>query len=81
MQKLKHQTTISLPVELIFNVWPAIEHEGEMLPPMVDITQVNLTIVGPGGKPRVIDITKTFDESEMMALEDDIIENYTDETD
>lgn len=78
--KLKHPTTVTLPVELIFDVWPAMEYEGKMLPPMVDIQHAHLTIVGPGGKPRTIDIVKTFSEDEMMALEDDIIENYHDET-
>jgi hypothetical protein len=52
-----------------------------MLPPMVDIQHAYLAVVGPGGKPRTIDIVKTFSEDEVMALEDDIIENYTDETD
>lgn len=79
--KMTHSTTVHLPVELIFKVWPAMEIHGQMLPPLVDITRVELTVIGPSGKPRVIDITKTFDESEMIGLEDDIIENYTHETD
>lgn len=79
MTKLIHSTTVHLPVELIFDVWPAMEVHGQLLPPLVDITRVELTVIGPGGKPRIIDITKTFDESEIIALEDDIIENY-DET-
>lgn len=79
--RLKHPTTVTLPVELIFDVWPAMEYEGEMLPPMVDIQHAHVTVVGPGGKPRTIDIVKTFSEDEMMALEDDIIENYDNETD
>ena len=80
LTKLKHPTTLTLPVELIFDVWPVLEYKGEMLPPMVDIQHAYLTIVGPGGKPRTIDIIKTFSEDEMMALEDDIIENYDHET-
>jgi hypothetical protein len=80
-RKFRHPTTVTLPVELTFDVWPAMEYQGELLPPMVDITRIELTIVGPGGKPRTIDITQTFSEDEVMALEDDIIENYTDETD
>ena len=46
---------------------------------MIEITHALITVTGPGGKPRTIDITQTFSEDEMMALEDDIIENYTDE--
>ena len=75
MKKI-HPTTVHLPVELIFDVWPAMEVHGQLLPPLVDITRVELTVIGPSGKPRIIDITKTFGESEIIALEDDIIENY-----
>lgn len=72
----KHSTTVSLPVELTFDVMPAMEVEGHRLPPMLDILKVSLTVVGPSGSPRTIDITKTFSEEEIMMLEDDIIENY-----
>ena len=68
----KHQTTVSLPVELTFEHWPALSHEG--LPAMVDIQQISLTIVGPGGQPRTIDITKTFSEDQIMLLEDEILD-------
>lgn len=41
---------------------------------MVDIQQISLTIVGPGGQPRTIDITKTFSEDQIMLLEDEILD-------
>lgn len=49
------------------------------LPAQLDITKVLLTIVGPGGKPRQVDITKSFSEEQMMLFEDEIIEGYYDE--
>lgn len=72
----KHSTTVNLPVELTFEVLPAMEVDGHALPPMLDILKVSLTVVGPSGSPRTIDITKTFSEAEIIMLEDDIIENY-----
>lgn len=72
----KHQMTVSLPVELIFDVLPPLEVEDRVFPPMLDITKVMVTIVGPNGKPRTIDITNTFSEEEIMMMEDDIMENY-----
>ena len=68
----KYPTTISLPVEITFEHWPALAHEG--LPAMVDIQQISLTLVGPGGQPRTIDITKTFSEDQIMLLEDEILD-------
>ncbi len=68
--------TVSLPVELIFEVLPSLEVEDRVFPPMLDITKVMVTIVGPNGKPRTIDITNTFSEDEIMMMEDDIMENY-----
>ena len=72
----KHQTTVTPPVELIFDVLPPLEVEDRVFPPMLDITKIMVTIVGPNGKPRTIDITNTFSEEEIMMLEDDIMENY-----
>lgn len=77
LTKMYHKTQISLPVELTFEVWPSLEVHGELLPPMVEITKIMLTVVGPGGKPRTIDITQSFSEDQFMALEDDIIEAYS----
>ena len=74
--KLTHLTELKLPVELTFEVWPALEVHGQMLPPMVDITHVLLKVVGPGGKPRIIDIAQGIDEDLRILLEDEIMENY-----
>jgi hypothetical protein len=50
--------------------------EDTELPAQLDITKVLLTIVGPSGKPRQVDITKSFSEEQIMLLEDEIAENY-----
>ena len=73
---MKHPSELTLPVELTFEVLPAMEVEGIMLPEQIDITKVLLTITGPSGKPRQVDITNTITEDQMMTFEYDIMENY-----
>jgi hypothetical protein len=75
--RLIHPTELKLPVELTFEVWPALEVHGQMLPPMIDVTHVMLTVIGPGGKPRTIDITQGIDDDLRILLEDEIIEAYS----
>ena len=74
---MKHPSELTVPVELIFEVLPPMEVEGMTLPAQLDITKVILTITGPSGKPRQVDITKSISEEQMMAFEDDIVENYS----
>lgn len=76
---MKHKTEMTLPVELTFEVLEAMQVEDLVIPAQLDITKVLLTVVGPGGKPRQVDITKTLSEEQMFLLEDDIMENYRDE--
>jgi hypothetical protein len=73
---VKHNAEITLPVELIFEVWPPLEVRGEMLPPMVEVTAVLLEITGPAGKPRKVDITKGISEDQLLLWEDEIIDTY-----
>lgn len=73
---MKHHSELTLPVELIFEVMPEMVVDGTYLPEQIDITKVLLTITGPSGKPRQVDITNTISEEQMMAFEDDIVENY-----
>ena len=42
---------------------------------MIDISKIELTIVGPGGQARTIDITNSFSEGELMLLEDEITDH------
>lgn len=73
---MKYQTEMTFPVELTFEVLPAMLVEDTELPAQLDITKVLLTITGPSGKPRQVDITKSFSEEQIMLLEDEIAENY-----
>ena len=73
---MKYKTEMTFPVELTFEVLPAMLVDGTELPAQLDITKVLLTITGPSGKPRQVDITKTLTEDQMMLFEDDIAENY-----
>lgn len=74
---MKYKTEMTFPVELTFEVLPAMLVEDTELPAQLDITKVLLTITGPSGKPRQVDITKGFSEEQMMLFEDEIMENYS----
>jgi hypothetical protein len=76
---MKYKTEMTFPVELTFEVLPPMEIDGVELPAQLDITKILLTITGPSGKPRQVDITKSFSEEQVMLFEDEIIENYNDE--
>jgi hypothetical protein len=73
---MKHQSQMTFPVELTFEVLPPLMVEGVELPAQVDITKVLLTIVGPSGKPRQVDILKSFSEDQIMLWEDQIVDSY-----
>jgi len=57
-------------------VLPPMDVEGTQLPAQLDITRVLLTIIGPSGKPRQVDITNTLSEEQTLFFEDEIVENY-----
>lgn len=73
---MKYKTEMTFPVELTFEVLPPMLVENTELPAQLDITRILLTITGPSGKPRQVDITKSFSEEQMMLFEDEIMENY-----
>ena len=74
---MKYKTEMTFPVELTFEVLPPMLVEGIELPAQLDITKVLLTITGPSGKPRQVDITNTLTEEQTMFFEDEIAENYS----
>lgn len=74
---MKHQTELTLPVELIFEILPEMVVDGTYLPEQIDITKVLLTITGPSGKPRQVDITNSIGEEQMLAFEDEIEEGLS----
>lgn len=65
-----------LPVELIFEHLPDMQVDGAHLPGGLDIRKILLTVVGPNGKPRQVDITNTFAEDEIFLLEDQIEDSF-----
>ena len=67
---MKYKTEMTFPVELTFEVLPPMVVEDVELPAQLDITKVLLTIVGPSGKPRQVDITNTLTEEQTMLFED-----------
>jgi hypothetical protein len=71
---------MTFPVELTFEVLPSMLVEDIELPEQLDITRILLTITGPSGKPRQVDITKSFSEEQMMLFEDEIMENYSEDS-
>jgi hypothetical protein len=77
---MKYKTEMTFPVELTFEVLPSMLVEGTELPALLDITKILLTITGPSGKPRQVDITKSFSEEQIMLFEDEIAENYREDT-
>lgn len=76
---MKYKTEMTFPVELTFDVLEPIEVDGTVIPAQLDITKILLTITGPSGKPRQVDITKSFSEEQIMLFEDEIIEGFTHE--
>ncbi len=60
-------TSLTLDVEVQYETLPA-EHG---LPEQIDITAVNLMVVGKGGRRRKVNLVDSLDESEIMRLEDD----------
>lgn len=76
---MKYKTEMTFPVELTFDVLDPIEVDGTVIPAQLDITKVLLTITGPSGKPRQVDITKSFSEEQIMLFEDEIIEGFNNE--
>ena len=78
---MKHQVQMTFPVELTFEVLPQMLVEDVELPAQIDITKALLTIVGPGGKPRQVDILKTFCEDQIMLWEDQIIDSLYEDAD
>lgn len=76
---MKYKTELSLPVELIFDVLDPMQVGDAVIPAQLDITKVLLTIVGPSGKPRQVDITNTIGEEQIMLWEDNIVDSYFEE--
>ena len=76
MTKTKLNTSLSLPVKLVYTLLP--EEHG--LPMQVDILSVYIEVTGKKGRPRKIQLLSSLGESEILQLEDIVFEDlYFDE--
>lgn len=73
---MKKNSEISLPVELVFDVLEPLKVAGTELPLQIDIREVLLEVVGPGGKPRKVNIVRSIEEGQILLWEDEIIDSY-----
>lgn len=76
---MKHQTQISLDVELTFEVLEPMDVNGITLPPMIDIQAAYATLEKPDGKVSRVNILKVLSESQRILLEDQIIEELAEQ--
>lgn len=64
-------TSLDLPIEITYTVLPA-EHG---IPEQADITSVTIDVKGSSGKRRQIELLSTLTESEILLLEDMVIDS------
>jgi hypothetical protein len=76
---MKHQTQISLDVDITYEVLDPIVGDGYMLPPMVELIAAYATLEKPDGRISRVNILKVLSESQRMLLEDEIIEELVGE--
>ena len=76
---MKHQTQISLDVDITYDVLDPIQVEDYVLPPMIELTSAYVSLEKPDGKVARVNILKILSESQRMLIEDDIIEELVGE--
>ena len=64
-------TSLDLPIEITYTVLPA-EHG---LPVQADITSVTIDVKGSSGKRRQIELLSSLTESEVLLLEDMVLDS------
>jgi len=77
MPKLKFKTELTLPVEITFDILPALESEG--LPAQIDIISIKVTDDPDKTKRRSrrTELLPHLRESDLLLLEDEILENWS----
>lgn len=73
MKKPQLELQLTLPVKVSYELLPRMLVEGELLPDQIDILQVLLEIPDQNGKIRRINILPALEESAIMLLEDDVL--------
>jgi hypothetical protein len=76
---MKHQTQISLDVDITYDVLDPIQVADYVLPPMIELTSAYVSLEKPDGKVARVNILKVLSESQRMLIEDDIIEELVGE--
>ncbi len=76
---MKHQTQISLDVDITYDVLDPIQVEDYVLPPMIELTSAYVSLEKPDGKVARVNLLKVLSESQRMLIEDDIIEELVGE--
>jgi hypothetical protein len=76
---MKHQTQISLDVDITYDVLEPIQVADYVLPPMIELTSAYVSLEKPDGKVARVNILKVLSESQRMLIEDDIIEELVGE--
>lgn len=74
---MKHDTQITLDVEVTYEDLDSITVQGSRLPAMVDVTGAFLLYRLKNGKVKRINITKALTEEQLMLIEDEILELQT----
>lgn len=64
-------TSLDLPIEVTYTVLPA-EHG---IPEQADITSVTIDVMGASGKRRQIELLSSLTESEILLLEDMVLDS------
>ena len=74
-----HRTSISLDVELSFDILDPIVLEHAVLPAMVEIKAAYAELEKVDGKKARVNVLKVLSESQRMLLEDEIMESLREE--
>lgn len=73
MKKLKHESQLTVPVKVVYEVLPPIEVHGSRLPLQVELSHVLVEITDSKGTTRETNLLRSLDESTIMMLEDEIL--------
>lgn len=70
------KTALNIEVEIEYTMLDETALRGVFLPKMVEITRVAMIRHQRNGKPKQLDILRFIPESQLIALEDEIMEKH-----
>lgn len=73
---MKIETALNVAVEVEYTLLDETSAHGVFLPKMVDVTSVTMTRHQRNGKAKQLDILRFIPESQLIALEDEIMEKH-----